>query len=1107
MASILETSDHSWFEWSCHTCFSFLSGAGHPSEHVQRAFDLGYGGLGICDFDGVYGLAKSYITYKKIKRDNEYINLKIFYGSEIHLAGEHDLPIFLRSTAIFYALNHRGYEVLCGLLTCAHQKGKYTGYLTLEDIAGHGSQLSSDVVCLLPMRGSLRRGDDKAYENVICHLKRIFKDRCYQIISPAMHPAEDVWISKYLFYARKHDLKILLSQDVFFPKSEDKIMSDLQQAIRNNRSLDEITEFIFANDERCLKSKPEIFARFERYDFFEEAMENSLALQRMFSFCFSDLSYKYPAELIPEGHTSQSWLEEISWQSASTFYHGSIPHKVKDIIGKELGLVQTLGFADYFLTVADIVSWARSKNILCQGRGSAANSAICFVLGITSVDPMLFDVLFERFISVERGDPPDIDVDFEHERREEVIAYIYSRYGRDRAAMVANIITFKTKGAVRSVGGALGIRSDVLDQSAKFLGRYSNKWNDLEDVLRAFISEYSHKNPDCEATILLNDPLIIGKWALLSKKLKGYPRHLGIHSGGFLISHLPIGRISPIEPATMRGRTVVQWDKEDIEALGFFKIDVLALGMLTAIRKTFDTLRDSYNKDFDLASVPREDPKTYEMISRADTVGVFQIESRAQMSMLPRLRPKCFYDLVIEIAIIRPGPIQGGLIHPFLRRRDGLEPVVYPHRKLEPILRRTLGVPIFQEQVMRIAMAVGGFSAGEADELRRKIGSWQIKGSLSSLLDKLERGMKSEGIAEHFVGQILKQLEAFSAYGFPESHAASFALLTYVSCYLKCHHPDAFFVSLLNSMPMGFYSTHSIIQQVKKEGIEIRRICILKSQCDHTLEKSPESRRPFAMRLGFRIIRGLSKTGAERLAERRKNRVWKSMDEFMTERIVDRADLVALAAADVFRVFGVDRRQAIWKSQAIPLSFCIEEREETLQFEAESPKQRLDADFKSYETSVYSHPVSVMMLHYWEYSLNQNVISDSRKIRSTSHRTSVKVFGLVISRQAPPTAHGMVFITLEDAHGFLNLAINPQVYKAYAHLLDTEIFLLAEGFLQRNNEAHSITVSGLYERVGMGAAVYELDTSEYAGNGPAPKKKLKNKRSSDIPRFSIRDFH
>ena len=1145
--------------------------AGHPGDHFRRAKELSYAGLGVCDFDGVYGLAKVYAAYKKSRVD-EVRDTTVFYGVELRLEDKRDLPVVLQDTLILYALDHAGYESICGLVTKAHRHGKYHAHLEWDDLAELSPESLRHMVCLLPMRGLLRRGERDAYEKRLGKLSSLFEDRIYQVLTPGLCGYEDLWLHRYLDVARSLGMKILISQDVFFPESKDKMVCDLLHAVRMNQTFDEMTPHMFVNDERCLKSSTELTARFGKYDFFGEAMTNSEQLTRKFRFCLSELTYSYPAELIPSGYDSFSWLEHLTLKKARSFYGGVIPGKVEQLLRKELSLVKQMKFADYFLTVADIVGWARKQGILCQGRGSAANSVICFVLGVTSVDPSLFDVLFERFISVERGDPPDIDVDFEHERREEVIAYIYERYGRDRAAMVANVITFRTRGAVRSVGKALGLSEKILASVSKYLGRYINRGKELTEILKDFTCEYLKDLPSGDSDrLLLEDPAIRHYWPALAKQLKGYPRHLGIHSGGFVISNLPIRSLSPVEPASMEGRTVIQWDKDDIESLGFFKIDVLALGMLTAIRKSFDLLNTHCGVNMSLATVPREDPKTYEMISAADTVGVFQIESRAQMSMLPRLKPRTFYDLVIEVAIIRPGPIQGGLIHPFLKRRDGVEPVIYPHPELRPILQRTLGIPLFQEQVMRIAMAVGGFSPGEADELRRKMGAWQIKGDLSHLLMKLQDGMQRKGIAPHFIAQIMKQLEAFSAYGFPESHAASFAHLAYVSSYLKCHHPAAFFTALLNSQPMGFYSAHTLIQTAKRARVEIRRVCVLFSEVDHTLE--PREKRVsektsgtgdfFALRLGLRLVRGLSKQGAQRLVEhrqrlKRRGEVWRSMEEFMCGQVLERADLVALAASDAFRSLGIDRRQAIWSAHAAVLSPHFKERETEFEVRREDSKERLDIDFYTTGTSLYLHPTELMKLEYWDYPVPQSKVMDSRRLPTLWNGAKMTVFGLIIARQAPPTANGMLFITLEDQAGFMNLAVRPHVYRKYQQVFDRDIFLLVRGTLVKEGHAHSLTVLEVVSRKPVEAEVtvlkgarsedneskqgetsedgedkgqwhegqwYQQQSKKQGGStgevvareasegasvpnaGKGPRFKTSNRRQGDIPRFTIRNFH
>ncbi|MEM7565447.1 MAG: error-prone DNA polymerase, partial [Pseudomonadota bacterium] len=541
---------------------------------------------------------------------------------------------------------------------------------------------------------------------------------------------------------------------------------------------------------------------------YQRALALSEELNQCCEFDLSQLGYQYPKEMIPTGLDAQGYLWQLVQNGLSQRFGATPPDKLIKQIDHEMDLIGKLQFADYFLTVWDIVSWAREQKILCQGRGSAANSSVCFLLGITSVNPDQFDLLFERFVSMERGDPPDIDVDFEHERREEVIQYIYRRYGRDRSAMVANVITFRGKGALRSVGKALGVPDPLLHQMSKIASSRYFRGAGTENIVMALKQDYEEANPDATRVSWK-------LWMQLSEMLHGFPRHLGIHSGGFMLADKPLNCLLPQEPATMEGRSVIQWCKEDIEALGFFKIDVLSLGMLSAIRKCFDYVDLYYDQKFTLDRIPDDDSATYQMIQKADTVGTFQIESRAQMSMLPRLKPACFYDLVIEVAIIRPGPIQGKVIHPYLARREGLEPVTYPDERLRPILKRTLGIAIFQEQAMRIAIAVGNFSAGEANELRKKIGAWGIKDfnrDLHPLLVKLEKGMQENGIAPEFAEQIIGQMKGFAEYGFPESHAVSFSLIAYASCFLKCHFPAAFYISVLNSQPMGFYSPHALLQ-------------------------------------------------------------------------------------------------------------------------------------------------------------------------------------------------------------------------------------------------------------------------------------------------------
>ena len=1077
MAYLLEK--YKWFEWSNHTNFSFLKAAGHPEDFVNRALHLNYGGLGISDYDGVYGIVRAWKEGKKNEKNQN--NFRLFYGAELHLAEDQSLPLDVRDTVIAYALNLKGYEAICRLITIAHQKGKHTPWISADDLC---QGYSPDIVLMQPARG-LVQINGQAYKERMSLFKNAFGQRFYQLFTRSLIPADHCLQKRILHCSNELKVPILCSQDTFFPMPDQKSVHDLVQAIRLNCQVSEASDFLFVNDERSLHTLREIEARYGSLPFFEDSLKHSQSLAEEFSFDLSQLRYRYPTELIPEGFDSQSWLEKSSYDAARSRYGIEVPRKIIDCLSKELSLVRQLGFADYFLTVWEIVRWARERGILCQGRGSAANSVICYVLGVTSVDPGNFDVLFERFLSVERGDPPDIDVDFEHERREEVIQHIYSFYGRERAAMVANVITFRTKGAIRSVGKALGISDEVINRVSEEKSTLAMRGESAD-----FILKKCQKNFNDEAVHTDNIPWEL--WSFLTSKIKGYPRHLGIHSGGFVITGEALNRFSPVEPATMQDRQVIQWSKDDIESLGFFKIDILALGILTAMQKTFTMLKKYHGRYLSLAGIPNEDPSTYEMICRADTVGAFQIESRAQMSMLPRLLPKTFYDLVIQVAIIRPGPIQGGFIHPFLKRRKGQEPIHYAHPKLIPILKRTLGVPLFQEQVMRIAMAVGGFTPGEADQLRRFLGSWQIKGDIGPHLLKLKEGMIQEKIHPSFIDATIRQMEGFSAYGFPESHAVSFALIAYASSWLKCHYPEAFFASILNSQPMGFYSPHTLIHSAKRDGVIIRGPSINHSEWDYCLESTPESLRPFGIRMGLRSIRGIHRQAIDRLVARR-NQVgsWHTFEDFLKENLVDRITLAGLAGAGAFAEFGLNRRAAIWSALRAPCFETLEEYEKVFSFPRETPQEIVDGDFSVMETSLYMHASEVHKVHYWSYGFAPDILTSSRQISLKKNHDRIRVFGVVIVRQAPPTAGGLLFLTLEDEWGFINCLLKPKLYEQYP--VDRELFLCLEGKLQKVGECHSLIVESVIFPEVKKAEVFSFS-----------QKKTHDDLS---PIFAVRSFH
>ena len=705
----------------------------------------------------------------------------------------------------------------------------------------------------------------------------------------------------------------------------------------------------------------------------------------------------------------------------------------------ELKVIEKLSFSAYFLTVYDIVRFARSRGILCQGRGSAANSAVCYVLGITSVDPSQSSMLFERFISEERGEPPDIDVDFEHERREEVIQYIYERYGRDRAALVNEVISYRTRSSIRDVGKVVGLSLDQVARLAKNSGRWSGA--ETPDVLQR--AAEVGLDPEDRGVQLT---------CAIASELRGFPRHLSIHTGGFVIADESLTELVPVEPASMSGRTVIQWDKYDVEALNFVKVDVLGLGMLTAIRKAFELLESHEGLSLDLATVPKEDPRVYDMFCRADTMGVFQIESRAQMSMLPRLKPRCFYDLVIEVALVRPGPIQGGMVHPYLRRRNGEEAVDYAHPALEPILERTLGVPLFQEQVMAIAVAVGGFSPGEADQLRRAMGAWRKRGGLDELGHKLVEGMLANGIKQAYAEAIFEQLKGFGEYGFPESHATSFALLVYVSGWLKCLHPAAFTAALINSQPMGFYQPRALIGDLQRHDVEVRPIVVTQSCWDCTLERDCSGKT--VLRLGLRLIRTLKQADAEALVKAREERPFRDLLDLALRSGLSRPVLRLLARAGAIEG---ERREVLWRVEGLwtdlPLLAPLARREEVPSLPREAPRDMLLADYASTGLSLTQHPIELLREQLDAFGVTRIVA-----LSQHPNGRPIRIAGLVTCRQRPGTASGVMFMTLEDETGLANIVVWPKVVEAQRLLALRSAMLGIEGRLQRQGEAISILV-------------------------------------------------
>ena len=1072
----MASSVKNWHEWICHTNFSFLLGASHPKELVTRAVDLGYKSLAITDYDGVYGIARAYRELKGLKEKDSSISLKLHYGAEIHLAIDHSLPVCLQDTLILYALSHRGYCDLCKLLTYSHRDGKESANVPLDFLL---SASTRDIVAIQPMRGLIRREEGSDLKNLIDRfgkLREHFSGRFYFAVSRHLNQVEDKWITPTLKLARYLEAPLLPAQDAFFATSRDKDISDLLHAIRHNKRLEEVADQLFVNSRRRLHSLASLRKIYSRISGFENACRNSEKLAETFSFDLNELSYHYPKEMIPRGYTPQAYLEKLVWKYADDKFGTPLPEKILNLLRHELSLVHKLNFADYFLTVRDIVAWARSRGILCQGRGSAANSAICYVLGITAINPDAFDLLFERFISVERGDPPDIDVDFENSRREEVIQYIYTRYGREKAAMVCNIITFKSRGATRFCGKALGVPERAIEMASRLRGKMNFRGKSVSETVAGVKAEFLRNG---EISIIDNHTWKL--WAELSERILLFPRYMGIHSGGFMLSDKEINWLVPREPATMDGRTVIQWCKEDIEDLGFFKIDILALGMLTAIRKCLELIKSHYNIFLTLSTIPENDEKTYEMIRRADTTGVFQIESTAQMSSLPSLRPVNFYDLVVQVAIIRPGPILAGVKHPYLRRRNGLEAVTYADPRLEPILKRTYGTIIFQEQLMRVAMAVGNFTPGEANEIRKNIGSFNGGGKIGKWIGKLTRGMIDNGIEENFIREVVQQIKGFSSYGFPESHAASFALLAYASSYLKCHFPAAYFTALLNSQPMGFYQPDSLVKTARHAGVKILPIRVNHSCRETTLEpvKQTSENTIFGIRLGFHLVAGLSETGARDLEEKR-GRIggWKSPEHFLESNILSRSDLTALASANTFPGFDTERKTSAWLAEASPFindpekpgyprAFVPETRvaEEPVDFPRESEIETVEADYRATGVSTGRHLTRLIREQSWAYYIPPEQIVTSDRLPEIRPNRFITVFGMIQVRQSPGTARKMLFVTLEDEYGTIQLVIRPHIYTMYAHIIEQQSFLCVLGKLQISGNAYSILVSQVFSPV------------------------------------------
>ena len=1005
-----------YVELHCLSDFTFQRGAASAGELFARAQRCGYQALAITDECSMSGIVRAYEASKKT-------GVPLIVGSELQLVDGPKLVLLAETLA--------GYQALCALITHGRRaavKGKY--HLTRNDLA---DGVPGTLALWIP-DATL---DPEPGEWV----RTTFTDRAWLAVELHRDRNDSVHLQALLKLAERVGLPPVAAGDVHMDLRRRRALQDTMTAIRHRLTIAEAGAYLFRNGERHLRTRPSLATVYPT-----KLLQETLRIANRCQFNLDQLHYRYPAEIVPDGHTPASWLRLLTEQGIAWRWPAGISAAVRTQIEHELTLIRELDYEPYFLTVHDIVRYARSQHILCQGRGSAANSAVCFAIGITEVDPMRMNMLMERFISKERNEPPDIDIDFEHERREEVIQYIYERYGRERAALAATVISYRGKSAVRDVAKALGLPSDQVDQLSECFGWWNGEAPMEERLVEAGF------DPDAK---------IMKRVLALTGELLGHPRHLSQHVGGFVISDAPLSSLVPIENASMPDRTILQWDKDDLDSMGLLKIDCLALGMLTCIRKTLDLLRAHRGVDLTPASIPAEDTATYDMIGRADTIGVFQIESRAQMSMLPRMQPRCFYDLVIEVAIIRPGPIQGKMVHPFLRRRQGKEVATYPNDAIREVFERTLGVPLFQEQVMRVAMVAAGYNAGEADQLRRSMAAWKRHGNMDHHHDKIIRGMLANGYTPSFAEETFQQILGFSGYGFPESHAASFALLTYASCWLKCHEPAAFTCALLNAQPMGFYSTSQLTQDVTRHGIEVRPVDVTVSTWDNTLEDQQGRSLQPAIRLGLREIRGLSEDVAHRIEAARQEASFSDVEALCHLAKLDRRDRRLLAEAGALATLVGHRNDARWSIAGVesqrPL-LSSSPIEDALMLDAPSQGEEMLADYASLGLTLGAHPMSLLRSR-----LVGKRCLDSKQLMQRKDGVRVRAAGVVSLRQRPETAHGTTFLTLEDERGNIQVIVWPDLgIRQRKELLQSRL-LLVEGRWQKAEGVGNLIATRLHD--------------------------------------------
>ncbi len=1109
------------------TNFSFLRGASHPPELALAAAALGHAAIAVTDRNTLAGVVRAHAAAKEI-------GLRFVVGARLDLQDA--------SSLLVYPTDRAAYGRLSRLLTIGKRRApKGECHLILDDVLAHAE---GQVVIALPPEGEPQRHKDTGskskktvmpgldpgihsaiassnqvrtwiagsspamtprvvgeFEDFLRTLTATFPRRAY-LAGQCLYRGDDARrLARLSEIAKVCGTPLVATNDVHYHEPGRRPLQDVLTCIREHCTIDEAGWRLLANAERNLKPPEEMARLFADHP---DAIARTLEIVEQCGFNLEELRYEYPDELTREGRTPQEELMVLAWEGARWRYPQGVPDKVRDTIERELKLVDHLNYAPYFLTVHDIMQFARQQGILCQGRGSAANSAVCYCLGITAVDPSHHDLLFERFVSAARNEPPDIDVDFEHAQREEVIQYIYKKYGRHRAGLAATVICYRGRSAVRDVGKAMGLSLDTVGALAAQLWGWSD-----QSVAEAQVREIG-LDP--------SEPRLAQTLAL-TREVIGFPRHLSQHVGGFIMTRGRLDELAPIENAAMENRTLIEWDKDDIDALGILKVDVLALGMLTCLAKGFALIKQHYGKEYDLATVPDDDAAVYEMLCRADTIGVFQVESRAQMSMLPRLKPKCFYDLVIEVAIVRPGPIQGDMVHPYLRRRQGDEPVTYPSDELKQVLGKTLGVPLFQEQAMRIAIVAAGFAPDEADRLRRAMATFRHNGTIHTFREKFIQGMCGRGYDAAFAERCFNQIEGFGEYGFPESHAASFALLAYISAWMKCHYPAVFACALLNSQPMGFYAPAQIVRDARDHGVTVLPVDVNYSEWDCTLEPgSQPSADGYALRLGFRQVTGFAEENAKKLVAARGNGYADPLALWRKGKLGAPA-LETLAGADAFRSTGLDRREALWAVKGLPAAplplFAATGEEE----QGEEPVVALPAmkigehvaeDYRTLHLSLKKHPMALL-----RGIMDRGGYLQSERLATFENDKRVKVAGLVLVRQRPGTASGVIFATLEDETGVANIIVWPKTFARYRRIVLTASLIGVEGTLQREGIVIHVIAHRLIDYSHhlreladsgdeMSAPLARADEVKRPGNDARGKAAARARRD---PAFPSRDFH